>query len=113
MSRLIASKAMNANDFSKSPSRYEDFVNENMLKHTKRNEINSECSDKKNIKADFDGDKNFRSEIDKLNESGSESESEIDLTTTTSSSIECSNGLVFVNGCIDFSNNNNNNNSDK
>lgn len=97
-----ASKAMMANDMSKSPSSsYEDFLNENMLKGQQTNS-NSECDEKKRFESNFDK-KQLRSE---MNESESESESEIDLTTTGSPK-----DFVMVNGCIDFSSNNNNNNN--
>lgn len=94
---------MNANDLSKSPSSYEDFINENVLKNSQHQQINSECDKKKKFENDFDDEK-LRSKM--RNSSGSESESEIDLTTTGSPK-----NFVLVNGCIDFSNNNNNNNN--
>lgn len=101
---------MNENDSSKSPSSYEDFINENMLKNSQQ-QINSECDTKK-FKADFDDNVKSSSEVrhdkDVHDESESESESEIDLTTTGSPK-----NFVLVNGCIDFSNNNNNNNCEK
>lgn len=95
---------MSAADLSKSPTSYEDFINENMIKNA-QHQMNSEC-DKKMFSEGFDDEK-MRSEMKKIKgtteESGSESESEIDLTTTGSPK-----NFVLVNGCIDFSNNNNN-----
>lgn len=83
-----------SNDSSKPPSSYEDFIKENMLKHSQ--EMNSGC-DKNIFKNDCD------SKNSDMNESDSESESEIDLTTTGSPK-----SFTLVNGCIDYSNNNNN-----
>lgn len=94
---------MSANDLSKSPTSYEEFVNEKIHENLHRQAINSE-SDKKKCEEHFD-DTKPRSD---LNESDSESESEIDLTTTGSP--KNPKNFVLVNGCIDFSNNNNNNN---
>lgn len=91
---------MSANDLSKSPTPYEEFINEKIHENLKRQAINSE-SDKKRFE-EHCVDKKSKSD---LNESDSGSEAEIDLTTTGSPK-----NFVLVNGCIDFSNNNNNNN---
>lgn len=101
---------INSTEQSKSATSYEDFINENVLKHSQKLQI-SECDEKKFKEHIYD--KSLNSEIRKINEmrdeSESEGESEIDLTTTGGPK-----DFVIVNGCIDFSNNhNNNNNSDK
>lgn len=77
-------KRMDEGDPSKSPTEHENFANEN--KHY------SACG--RSI-----SDADVKHKIEHAAET--ESESEIDLTST-----ESPKHLVFVNGCIDFSNNN-------
>jgi len=110
---------------------YDEFMCDNLLKNTRsadgRSDSEMSCENNKSpktlesYKSDNSSKNREQNSDEDDGEEDDESESEIDLTTTASATASSTsvNGsskhFVYVNGCIDFSNNNNNHssNSDK
>ncbi|KAL7018505.1 hypothetical protein ACKWTF_010782 [Chironomus riparius] len=104
----LASKAMSINDIPKSPSEYEKFICENVIKNSQKFQQQTEASavlshnENENLLCK-NLIRNNNSHDDKDSEGSDESESEIDLVTT--------NRAQSDSYALDYSNSNNNNNN--
>ncbi|XP_070491022.1 paired mesoderm homeobox protein 2 isoform X1 [Chironomus tepperi] len=103
----LASKAMSINDIPKSPSEYEKFICENVIKNSQKYQQQTEASEAMSLNEnDNSVCKNMlrnKTHDDKDSEDSDESESEIDLVTT--------NRVQSDSYALDYSNSNNNNNN--
>lgn len=98
-----ASKALSMNDIPKSPSEYEKFICENVIKNSQKFQQNDSAFMSENdqmLRKSFDKNKGKEA---KDSEDSDESEAEIDLVTTNRTQVD-----PFV---LDFSNRNTNNNN--